>query len=140
MLPSELLVAKVRGGMIRPVYLSITGETVRLAEELISVYSRDIGKKRGEILKSTRELEGRVEDFRVVRGLCTLIERRAVFETRSPIDPSSIREAVFEAGVPVLDEGLRSRVLVGAAKKLGISPDDVQRYMWSDLMDEKVLA
>ncbi|MEJ5293017.1 MAG: DUF790 family protein [Candidatus Methanosuratincola sp.] len=140
MLPSELLVAKVKGGRIYPGYLSPDAPERTLAARLISLYSKSPGKKKSEISEAAKEIESEGNDFRVVRGLCTLLDRRSVFEVRSPVDPQVLREKVFEQGAPVLDEGKRWEVLSNAAANFGVNPEDVLNYLWADLPEERVLA
>ncbi|MEN3054933.1 MAG: DUF790 family protein, partial [Candidatus Methanosuratincola petrocarbonis] len=140
MLPSELLVARVRGGMISPCYLSPEGPERALANRLISLYSKNIGKKKSEILRGAREIESNWNDFRVVRGLCALLDRLSVFEVKSPVDPPAFRESIFEEGMPVLNEGKRLEVLGRVAARFRLRPEEVLSHLWADLPEERVLT
>jgi len=140
MLPSELLVARIKGGVICPGYLSPDGADGALAARLISIYSKSLGKKKAEISGAAKKIESEGNDFRVVRGLCALLDRLSVFEVRSPVDPQALRESLFARGAPVLDEVGRREVLGDAAARFRIKPDEILRYIWADLPDERVLA
>ncbi len=140
MLPSELLVARIKGGVIRPGYLSPDGADGALAARLISIYSKSLGKKKSEISGATKKIESEGSDFRVVRGLCALLDRLSVFEARSPVDPQALRESLFDRGAPVLGERERREVLLDAAVRFRIKPDEIMRYIWADLPDERVMA
>ncbi|MDH7556817.1 MAG: DUF790 family protein, partial [Candidatus Methanosuratincola sp.] len=125
MLSSELLVARVKGRKIYPGYLSPDGADRALAARLISLYSKSLGKKKSEISSAAKGIESDLNDFRVVRGLCALLDRLSVFEVRSPVDPQALRESLFERGEPVLDENERQEVLGNAAARLGINPEEI---------------
>lgn len=140
MLPSELLVARVKGRRIYPGYLSPDGADRALAARLISLYSKSLGKKKSEISSAAKGIESDLNDFRVVRGLCALLDRLSVFEVRSPVDPQALRESLFERGEPVLDENERQEVLGNAAAKLGINPEEILSHIWADLPDERILV
>ncbi|MEN3050804.1 MAG: DUF790 family protein [Candidatus Methanosuratincola petrocarbonis] len=140
MLPSELLVARIKGGRICPGYLSTEGADRILATRLISLYSKSLGKKKSEISGAAKKIESEGNDFRVVRGLCALLDRLSVFEVRSPVDPQALRESLFSHGAPVLDEGKRREALGHAAARFGIDPEEMLGYIWADLPDERVLA
>ncbi|MEN3017324.1 MAG: DUF790 family protein, partial [Candidatus Methanosuratincola petrocarbonis] len=140
MLPSELLVARIKGGRICPGYLSTEGADRILATRLISLYSKSLGKKKSEISGAAKKIESEGNDFRVVRGLCALLDRLSVFEVRSPVDPQALRESLFSHGAPVLDEGKRREALGHTAARFGIDPEEMLGYIWADLPDERVLA
>ncbi len=140
MLPSELLVSSVKGGEIYPRYLHPNGDDRVLASRLILLYSKSKGKKKSEISGAAKEMEANGYDFRVVRGLCALLDRLSVFEVKSPVEPSAIRGILFDHGAPVLDENKREEILSNAAARLGVCPKEILDYMWADLSDEKVLA
>lgn len=140
MLPSELLVAQVKGGKIHLRYLNPDGPERALAVRLISLYSKSLGKKKSEISGAAKEIESDGNDFRVVRGLCALLDRLSVFEVRSPVEPQALREIVFEQGVPVLDEGKRQEVLGKVAARFGVNPEEILQYMWVDLPEERILV
>ena len=42
-----------------------------------------MGKKKGELLERLKEVENEGHDFKLVRGLSTLLERRCVFEVET---------------------------------------------------------
>jgi len=140
MLPAELLIAKRCRETIRPAYVSYEPHFMELAESMISVYEGGMGKKRSEIRSQLRVLEDGIYDFRLIRGLEALLERRSVFVTESPVDPPRLRRAVFSAsGGFAATEGERQRILEGVAAEFGIAAGDVDRYLWGDLEDEQVM-
>jgi predicted nuclease of restriction endonuclease-like RecB superfamily len=142
MLPSNLLRAKISRGKIRPLYASIDPETVALAERMIGLFRDGLGKRKGELLERLREVEGDEGDFKLVRGLSALLERRCAFEVDSgATDPMAARMAVFEeasrARAVTADE--RQAVIQRVSSKLGVSPEALERALYSDLEDELIM-
>jgi len=77
MLPSELLVARRYRDSIRPAYAKLDEENLRFGRTLIGLFESSRGRKRKELWESITELEGTSRsDYRYVRGLATLLDRR----------------------------------------------------------------
>ncbi|MGA2573412.1 MAG: DUF790 family protein [Candidatus Methanomethylicaceae archaeon] len=140
MLPSQLLITRKNSGQIRPAYVAADEEHVKLGEKLIAIYNNSIGKKRSQILKEVSSLEYGRFNFRLVRGLATLLERQATFVVDSPVDPYKLRNAVFARSRGFASSGEeRSRILESVAREFNIAPGDVERFLWNDLEDEQIL-
>jgi len=139
MLPPELIRARRRRGVIRPVY-ALEAE-LSLAKTLVSVYSDHVGGRRGPLDDALSSCEELGYDYRLVRGLSWVLEGRCSFEAESPVDPRSARREVFrEAGRRVVaSDEERSRVLSAAAFRLGVSVYELDRSLFSDLEAEHLL-
>jgi len=145
MLPSNLLRAKISRGKIRPLYVGINPETTALAERIIGSFRDGLGRRKGELLERLREVEGDEGDFKLVRGLSALLERRCAFEVDSgammTMSPMAARMAVFEeasrARAVSADE--RQAVIQRVSSKLGVSPEALERALYSDLEDELIM-
>ncbi|RLG46335.1 MAG: hypothetical protein DRO06_04590 [Thermoproteota archaeon] len=144
MLPSQLLRVRVRRGRIIPMWALGREEELELASELISLFSSSVGGTLGELEESLEELEEVYEaagvDYRLFRGLSTLLERRLEVERPdAPVDPAEARRVVFEecarslGGFAVGEE--RRRVLEAAASRLGIPPEELEACLWADRED-----
>jgi len=133
MLPKELLMVRKRKGSIMPCYLSDT----TIAKELIHLYTQSIGKKYKQILRDREALEG--HDFKVVRGLSTLLERRCIFSSDSTIPGRDIREFLFKQGFVTTLEA-REKRLEEAATIFMFSKEEVEASIFSDLLEEQVLT
>ncbi len=83
MLPSNLLRAKISHGKIRPVYATLDPGMIALTEKVTGVFGEGIGTTKGALADRLREIESAGYDFKLVRGLSTLLERRCVFEANS---------------------------------------------------------
>jgi predicted nuclease of restriction endonuclease-like RecB superfamily len=141
MLPSNLLRARISGGRIRPLYVGIDSDTTALAETITDLYRNGIGKRKGELLERMKALEDEGTDFKLVRGLSTLLERRATFEADTDLNPVEVRKAVFKEASKVRPSSPeeRERVLKDSAMKLGLSPDALEKTLFSDIEDELIL-
>ena len=81
-------------GKIEPVYAFLDQENLEIASSIISAFQEHVGRTYGELIE---ELEGIEEiNYRLIRGLAQLLERRCVIDKDSVIDPIAARKAVFE--------------------------------------------
>ena len=140
MLPSELLITKIKKGRIYPVFAEISEEHLELADALIEVYRNFKGKKRNEIDEIVTEFEQGL-NFKLVRGLRTLLERRCIFKSKFTIEPMLARRAVFEtaSSKKVTNGKERAEVIEKVAKKLNISVAELEQSLWADHESEVVL-
>lgn len=106
---------------------------VELAKELMSFLK--VGEKIGEIKDEIKYLE-KIYDYKLVRGLFTLLIRASKLEESSPIEPIILRRALFEKG-PVLDEEEREKIIEEVRKKYGVDPI---KFMFSDLDEERKIV
>ncbi|MBI2185044.1 MAG: DUF790 family protein [Thaumarchaeota archaeon] len=141
MLPSNLLRARVSKGKIHPVYAPLEQNTLGLAEQMVEVYQRNVGRKKAFLIQRLKSLEAEGFDYRLVRGLATLLERRCVFEVENTIDPEHARRTVFEEASRRRAVGVdeRERVIRDMALKLNLSPDALEKSLWSDVEEELIL-
>ena len=140
MLPSELLITRLKKDRIHPVFVLLDAEHLELADELIDVYRNFTGKKKSEIDEVLEELEQGL-DFKRVRGLRTLLERRCTFVSEFVIEPVVARRAVFEeaSSRKVTNRAERAEVIGAVAKKLNVSIADLEQSLWADQESEVIL-
>lgn len=135
MLPSNLLVARFRGGRVEPVLLEPEGIPLAIAAEILERLGSGVGRSRRELEEELGELEELALeaglDLRVARAMATLALRAAEFEPlRVRVDPVRARLEVFEEagrafGVAV-GEGERAAVLERVAERLGCSVEELE--------------
>jgi len=143
MLPSPLLRARSWKG--RMIILFARGKPIEieLARVLIDTYQKHVGKKLGELSSSLDEIEEYYEslgvDYRLVRGLSILLERRCKFsKPETLIQPRRARKTVFELcnaklGGFTTSQEERNSILNKAAWDLGISREELEESLWADL-------
>jgi len=131
MLTSNLLVTKTFKGNIEPVYALLDQDNLAVASSVIDVFQEHVGKTYGELID---ELEGIEEiNYRLIRGLAQILERRCLIDKDSVIDPITARKAVFEESKGfVTDDDERKKVLAEVAKKLSIEPGQLEKALWAD--------
>ncbi|GAA5515043.1 hypothetical protein Dcar01_03807 [Deinococcus carri] len=73
MLPTELLMFRVKADVVEPKRLKPTTNNLKLAETLIRTSEDNVGKRRADLDEDLRALEAGRPDFKVVRGLAHLL-------------------------------------------------------------------
>ncbi|NWF96618.1 MAG: DUF790 family protein [Candidatus Thorarchaeota archaeon] len=144
MLPTSLLLVRRSADRIQPLFLETTAETSELAEQVKKVFASSIGKSKRDIREHLHRLEEDTDwDFRVVRGLGSVFERRCVFEQVAPVSPMTARETVFmtsaSQGLPTNSEA-RAMVLQRAAQALHVTVEDLESSLYADLDDNLYLS
>ena len=131
MLPSNLLRARISRGRIRPLYVGIDPDTLSLAERVTGIYRDAVGKRKEELLERLKGVENEGHDFKLVRGLSTLLERRSIFEAESALNPVEARKAVFKEASKVRASSSeeKNRVLEDVATKLDVPPDALRNIL-----------
>ena len=143
MLSADLLKTRVRGDNISPAFIEPDDDSLALAEDIIRAFSDHTGSKLGELKDILEEMEEQGFDYRLVRGLVALLERRCALTVDSAIDPVLVRRAVFTIAsrmYPVLSERSRSEAVREAASGLNISPEAVEASMFADLESELIIS
>lgn len=138
MLTSDLLVTKSYKGKIEPVYAKLNQENLEISSSLIDLFQKHIGKTYGELYE---EIEGLEEiDYRLIRGLTQLLERKCVIGMNSVIEPATARKAVFEEcnGV-VSDIKDRMEIIDRVARKLSVEPDTLEMALWADMEENLII-
>jgi hypothetical protein len=103
----------------------------RLPARLLAFFQEHVGRTYDELIE---ELEGIEEiNYRLIRGLAQILERRCLIESDAVVDSIAARKMVFEESrgfITSKDE--RERVLDKIARKLSIEPDDLEKALWAD--------
>jgi predicted nuclease of restriction endonuclease-like RecB superfamily len=142
LLPSELLAVWKRKGVIQPRYARASGDSVDVANGLIDAYQMHVGKKKKAVKDFVGELEDEGFDYRFVRGLSFLLDKRSIFKCDERISPIDLRRKVFQLtekfGLPTTSEQ-RKRIVETVASELKIQPQTVEESLYADLDSELVL-
>ena len=163
MLTLQLLRVRTRSGAIFPLFCT-KEEDIELAKKIIQEFEQTWKNKENKAVLEDRisaiEESDAGSDYKLVRGLYALLERRCTFKSKDSnsdndgqtnsgistipiIDPPRIRKAVFEESSKrgfALTELERKEIADSVAYKLHLSShDDVLKAMWSDLDDNLIL-
>ena len=148
MLPLELLRTKISRGTIEPLFTvpkNKDGKDYQLASTLIECF-RDIHKMKAtkkKLIAETGLLESKY-DYKLVRGLVALLERRSIFENKfTNTNPIKIRQKLFEESAKngwALTEKLREDIIQNIAQKSHITVQEIESAMWGDLEENLMLS
>ncbi|MVN86413.1 DUF790 family protein [Deinococcus sp. HMF7620] len=150
MLPTELLLFRVKAGLVEPRRLKPTPQNLALAETLIAAFEAHVGKRRCDLDEELRALEAGRQDFKVVRGLAHLLSNLGTFEASGPLEPGTVRSRVFElaqTGVPsrrhtaqVLEQAARSLTAQATGSGRPLNADELLGALYADLPDQQTLV
>ena len=150
MLPNLLLRVRTRKGTIFPLFCTGEKGEVQLAEDLIRQFEQSIQhkEKKKSLEKRIAAVEGQYDDYKLVRGLSTLLDRRCqyrIFDNGSAgdmADPFSVRKALFQESSRIalaLTDFDRDKVIDIVASKMNLSRSHIRQVMWSDLEENMIL-
>ena len=142
MLPSNLLSVWKRKGEIQPRYAKPSSSNDEAANFLIEAYKTHIGEKKKVLKALVAELEDKGYEYRFVRALSLLLDRKSTFICQCKVDPIDLRRKIFQAteqfGLPTTSEN-RRKILDIVASKMTLAVEDVEEDFYSDLDGELVL-
>jgi predicted nuclease of restriction endonuclease-like RecB superfamily len=138
-LPPELIRVRRTKTALTPLFAD--DEKISLAKTLIAIYKENLLRKRAELDEALSECEELGYNFKLVRGLSTVLDSRCEFGTRSFIPPIKARKLLFEEAArrPSITEKDRPEIMVMVAKGLGVASQDLEENLYSDLIDEQRL-
>ncbi len=142
MLPLNLLRARTRKGQIKPVYANLNEDNLAFAKELIKLFQSQIGARKGDMLEKVSAYEMGGWDYRFVRGLSLILQRRCTFHAETPVEPALIRKPIFEEASRrnVTESTEREQVLKEVADQLDLTIAQAKDYFYADLEEELIVA
>lgn len=138
-LPFEHIRVFRRKEVIKPI---LVREDIGVLDTLIEVYSDHVGKKRGELDAVVSDCEYLGYDFKLVRGLASVLDSMSTFQSRSAIPPLEARRLVFKAAANhvIIGKEDRHHLLSNVAEKRGVTVDELDDSLYSDLESEQTLV
>jgi uncharacterized protein len=144
MLTADLSMSWRRGDKVMPRYINTEdAEYLRVAEDLISLFTEHEGETRAALEEALREYAGTGTDYKILRGLTKLLTDRCEFGTTAPAPPEEIRRALFlkaRARHPVVSIERRGELVAEAAAEFACAPDALLAGLYADLSDNQRLA
>jgi uncharacterized protein len=142
MLPSNLLVVWKRKSEIQPRYAKLSNENLEVASALIEAYKQHIGEKKKVLKVVVTDLENKGYEYRFVRGLALLLDRKGTFTCNSKINPVDLRRKIFQAtekvGLPTTTEK-RQRIIETVVSEMALTTENFEENLYADLDDELIL-
>jgi predicted nuclease of restriction endonuclease-like RecB superfamily len=155
MLPGQLLRVRAKKGVIIPLLIGSDNKSrnLQLANLIINEFEELAVKKEKKRILHERIslLERNFDDYRLVRGLSTLLERRCHFNKniRQPDNngkgmagSADIRRLLWEESSRrgfALSKSRRSEILAAIASSTRISETSIMQSIWSDLDENMTL-
>lgn len=138
MLTSDLLVTKINKGRIEPVYAPLDQENLEISGSILNLFQDHVGKTYGKIVEEIESIEE--INYRLIRGLTQILERRCIIEQDSIVEPATARRTVFEeCKGAVTDAKERKDVIDRAAKRLSIETDAFEKVLWADQEENLII-
>jgi predicted nuclease of restriction endonuclease-like RecB superfamily len=127
-----------RKGFIKPIFIR---EPIGILDTLIEVYKDHIGKKKGELNEVLSDCEHLGYNYKMVRGLASVLNSRSKFQSKSTIPPMEARRQVFSeaAKVVVTSEVERNKILKIVANRNRIPVSELDESLYADLENEQYL-
>ena len=146
MLKSELILPRLkkRRDSISPLALPSDYHYLNIATQLIQLVKAYVGRSRGELADALRAYEGDSLDYRIIRGLANVLERRCIFGNELLVNPMELRAVLFNLG-PVTVKGdlltttTRAQAVAETAAHFNITIEEVEQALFADLMEERIL-
>lgn len=167
MIPSELLRCKIdyKNNNILPLFCSIdeTCLEYKIAKEIIKIFEYCYSKKynKDKLYNMTRLLESSYKDYKLVRGLVSIIEKECTFNSLYANDaicynnmntskrntvkfnPVEVRKMVFQESAKnnvAITEENRAKILMEVSSRLNIDVETIKQLMWSDLEENTIIS
>jgi len=138
-LPFEHIRVFRRKGVIKPVLIR---DPQGILDTLIDVYRDHVDKKRGALDEVVGDCEYLGYNFRLIRGVSSVLDSLSVFQSRSVVPPMEARRQVFrEAAKRVgVSKDDRMEVMREVASRNGVTVEELDDSLYSDLEAEQYLV
>ena len=157
MLPIELLRVRISSKLnqIRPVfYDSQEKNQLLLVVKLVKMFEQmdTEGVSKAKLDENILEIEAKYTDYKLVRGICHLLEQRCVYAlpgrtfphggNNNAMNAINLRRKIFEEssrnGYPATEDE-RKQILQKFATESDLTTDELEIAMWADLDKNKRL-
>jgi predicted nuclease of restriction endonuclease-like RecB superfamily len=131
-----------RKGEVQPRYAKLSSENLDVANRLVETYQSHVGEKKKVLATFVADLENQGYEYRFVRALALLLDRKSVFVCSSKINPPDLRKKIFQAtekhGLPTTPEK-RQQILEAVASQTGLATAIIEEHLYADLDSELLL-
>ena len=131
-----------RKGEIQPRYAKFFPDNLEVAQGLIEAYKANVGKQKKVFKAVVVDLENSGHEYRFVRALALLLDRKSIFTCSSKTNPADLRKKIFQAtekfGLPTTPEK-RKKIIEAVASEMMLTTENVEDYLYADLDEELIL-
>lgn len=138
-LPFEHIRVFRRKGVIKPILIR---EPQGILDTLTDVYRDHVDRKRGALDEVVGDCEYLGYDYKLVRGISSVLDSHSVFQSRSVIPPIEARRQVFSLAAKrvVISKDDRLEVMKEVASRNGVTVEELDDSLYSDLEAEQYLV
>jgi predicted nuclease of restriction endonuclease-like RecB superfamily len=115
---------------------------MRTAQTLIEIYRNNVGEKKKILKTAAANIENQKFDYRFIRGLALLLDRKGSFNSKAKIDPVNLRKKIFQTteklGTPTNTER-RKKIIETVALETALTTEEIEDTFYADLDEELFL-
>jgi len=127
---------------IQPQYAKLSPKNITVAYRIIEFYTTHIGEQKKVLTTYIAELENQGYDYRFVRALSLLLDRKSRFFCKSKTNPSDLRRRIFQAtqthGIPTTPQK-RQQIITTIATETSLPIETIEDQLYADLDAELIL-
>jgi len=131
-----------RKGEIQPRYAKFFPDNLEVAQGLIEAYKANVGKQKKVFKAVVVDLENSGHEYRFVRALALLLDRKSIFTCSIKTNPADLRKKIFQAtekfGLTATPEK-RQKIIEAVASEMMLTTENVEDYLYADLDEELIL-
>jgi predicted nuclease of restriction endonuclease-like RecB superfamily len=134
-----MAVRRSKKGILRSVFL--TEENSDYCSSVIDLFSKSVGRSRGEIEEELKTMELKVQNPKILRGLALIMFRGSEFRRPSPLDSETVRRAIFSlARDPIVNPLERGAMLERVASYMSSTAQVVDDAIYGDKESNLILV
>ena len=134
-----MAVRRSKKGILRSVFL--TEENSDYCSSVIDLFSKSMGRSRGEIEEELKTIELKVQNPKILRGLSLIMFRTSEFRRPSPLDSETVRKTIFSlARNPIVNPLERRAMLDKVASSMSSTAQEVDDAIYGDKESNLILV
>ena len=121
----------------------------QIAADVIRLFQAHLGQPRWKLHEALEDYEGDRLDYPLIRGLAKVLSDAATFASEPPVEPATLREALFRLGAEhgpvvarpdVFHPPRRDALVAEIAAEFNLPPEAVERALYADLLEEQAVV
>ena len=150
MLTSDLVRYYIDDGHINPLFILRKESTryLEIGQELLDIFTKHVGKRRGELSEALELFESASTDYKIYRGMAKLLMDQCTFVPQWEGNYAHMRQKVFERvqeAYPIvlepdlLHQTTKHDVLREMSEELDETPEQLEGLLYGDLSENQIL-
>jgi len=137
----------MKTGTLHAAYVDPTNDAmIAGAEQLLETARSYHSQRRADLHDAFVALQRQARDKKLIDGIFDVLVRSCTFDKGVEADPVELRAFLFSQAAAQFPVGVadncprRNQILLDAAQRFGIPPENVESAMFADLADEQLLS